>query len=190
MTHMTATDYPVQPLMYRLFGAGKRLSENPLTTVKDSVIQDCSGAYDFYDQCLQEHRNKKDSSIFAIVDKNQRLMRLEEFADHSGHNKFFVMPIPYSGEEKKVLKRKYPAGFTTPFWLWALGKLIPEHHHYNAFQLAYQLLEGNHDIIICSDKHDNIRIVVSTLRGEGVMHRTDLLSVIGSIKEPCGHFSQ
>ena len=185
---MTANDYPVQPFMYQLFGAGYRLSEDPSTTVKDRVIQDCSGAYDFIDQCLQKHPNKKDSSIFAIADKNQRLMRLEEFADISGINKFFVMPIPYLGEEKKVLKRKFPADSTIPFWLWALGKLIPDHHHYDAFQLAHKLLEGNHDIIICSDKHDNIRIVVSTLRGEGVIYRTDLLNAIGNIEEPCGSF--
>ena len=185
---MTANDYPVQPFMYQLFGAGYRLSEDPSTTVKDRVIQDCSGAYDFIDQCLQKHPNKKDSSIFAIADKNHRLMRLEEFADSTGINKFCVMPIPYLGEEKKVLKRKLPAGFTTPFWLWALGKLIPDHHHYDAFQLAYKLLEGNHDIIICSDKNDNTRIVVSTLRGEGVMHRIDLLNAIGSIEESRGSF--
>jgi hypothetical protein len=183
---MTATDCTIKPFTYKLFCAGRRLGENPSTIVKDRVVHDCSGAYDYIDQCLQKHPKTKHSSIFAITDRDYKLKKLEEFASTSSIASFCVIPLPYLGEEKMVLKRKLPAGVTTPFWFYALSKIIPEQHLYDASNLAQKLLDSNYDIIICSDKHSNIRIVVSTLRGKGVKHRTDLLSVIGSNGEPCG----
>jgi len=190
MTHVTATDYSIKPFTYKLFCAGKRLCENPSTVVKDRVIHDCSGAYDYIDQCLQKHPKTKSASIFAITDRDHRLKKLEEFASTSDIPSFCVMPLPYLGEEMKVLKHKLPVGVTTPFWFYALRAIIPEEHLYDASNLAQKLLDDNYDIIICSDKHSNIRIVVSTLRGKGVKHRTDLMSVIGSDGEPCGSFRQ
>jgi hypothetical protein len=105
--------FAIEPFAYKLFGAGKRIGDNPAKTISNVVIHDCSGAYDYIDKILQDHPAKSRARFYAIVDKNRNLKQMEEFAKSPGN--FCVMPIPYAGEEEKVLKRSLPKNLKLHF---------------------------------------------------------------------------
>ena len=44
--------FAIEPFAYKLFGAGKRIGDNPAKTISNVVIHDCSGAYDYIDKIL------------------------------------------------------------------------------------------------------------------------------------------
>ena len=167
------------PAIYKIFSAGRKQSTGSLDIISDTVIHDCSGAYEYIDLMLQEHQFSKSASIFAIAEKGGKEFQLKPLPEYAKKNqvRFFPIAIPYAGEEKAVLQKPFPESMGIKFWEWSFMNLIPEHHQHHAFNLVDSLLEQGYHLIFCKDHFRNTRIVISTLRGKGKQFREDLLAV-------------
>jgi hypothetical protein len=177
---MNLLSLPSQPATYHIFSAGRKQINGSTNVISDMVIHDCSGAFDYIDQILQEHPYAKKASIFAIGDQIGAKFQLKPLPEHANINdvRFFAAPIPYTCEEKVVLKKPFPRNSGMKFWEWSFFQIIPEHHRDHAFDLVDSLLQDDYDLIFCRDQFRNTRIVVSTLRGKGRQFRKDLLAAL------------
>ncbi len=169
-----------QPATYHIFSAGRKQINGSSNVISDMVIHDCSGAFDYIDQILQEHPYSKKASIFAIGEEVGKKFQLKPLPEHANRKsvRFACAPIPYNCEEEKgLLKKPFPRNSGMKFWEWMFFQIIPEHHRVHAFNLVDSLLQDDYDLIFCMDQFRNTRIVVSTLRGKGRQFRKDLLAV-------------
>ena len=172
----------LMPAIYHVFTPGQRQPVGALNRISNSVIIDCSGAFNYLDEILEDNP-QKGASMYAILGndnkKNIQLKSMPEYVPQNDCPRFNSIPIPVDKEEEqKLLKKRFPASLGVNFWTFSLKELIPKEHLYNALCAADTLLNSGHNIVLCKDNFNNIRLVVSTLRGAGKQSRSDLMQSI------------
>jgi hypothetical protein len=70
------------PAIYKIFSPGRKQSTASLGIISDTVIHDCSGAYDYIDLMLQGHQFSKSASIFAIAEKGGKEFQLKPLPEY------------------------------------------------------------------------------------------------------------
>ncbi len=172
----------LMPAIYHVFTPGQRQPVGAMNRISNSVIIDCSGAFNYLDEILGDNF-PKGASMYAILGKDNKtkfqLKTMPEYIPQNECPRFNLVPIPVDKEEEqKLLKKQFPCSLGANFWTFSFTGLVPKEHLYNALCAADSLLSSGHNIVLCKDNLNNIRLVVSTLRGAGKQSRSDLMQSI------------